>query len=281
MHEHSHFLRRDRVFFWDDGVGVPRRHYCDRNACLEHYLSMGWPNADQGARWKSRERIVEVFIDEMFLCPKCGTFCLGDLGMSDLRASGIHFEGEFIEMRNGSQMNGVTVECDREIRAFCGTLLNTKEFNFKECDNTRVCEEVRQIALSRLRRDYGAKRSKEHPWFPEPVPDIKTERKPEKLPWDEGYIYLVRCGDFHKIGLAKNTNKRLSGLKTSSPFEMKMLKAWRCKRPDLIERVMHKRFAKYRVRGEWFQLTEDVVQLLLKVEDLYKEFASDQLASLA
>ena len=57
MHEHSHFLRRDRVFFWDDGVGVPRRHYCDRNACLEHYLSMGWPNADQGARWKSRERI--------------------------------------------------------------------------------------------------------------------------------------------------------------------------------------------------------------------------------
>jgi Meiotically up-regulated gene 113 len=215
---------------------------------------------------------VEVFIDDLFLCPKCGTFTLVDLGSDDLGRLGIKIEGKLI--RTWPTQFRVTSECARQIRQFCQSRLGVKEFLFKECDDAKVCETVRAYALSR--RDYRTKRSKEQLQFPEPIPDIKTVRKPEQLPWDEGYVYLVRCGGFYKIGLAKDANKRLSGLKTSSPFEIEMVKTWRCKRPDTIERTLHEQFEKFRVRGEWFQFTEDVLQALLNLQDLNKEFPSDE-----
>jgi hypothetical protein len=276
MHEHSHFLRRDRVFFWDDGIGIPWRYYDGPSAGLEVYLSMGWPKGAQGARWKDGERIVEIFIDELFLCPKCGEFSIEDEGVSDLVKAGMSFKGEGIVMPNGREMDGVTVECEEEVRRFCESRLKSKEFYFKECNDQELCEKVRANAMHRFRRDYGSKGSNARPLVSLPVAEIKTPRSPERLPWDEGYIYLVRCGAFHKIGLAKDAHKRLSRLKTSSPFEMELVKNWRCKKPDTIEGFLHERFKKFRVRGEWFNLPEDAVQLLLKLHDLNAEFPVDE-----
>lgn len=277
MHEHSHLLawvRQEQWFQWDDGVGISRRHYCGINACLEHYLSWEWPKGDQSARWDHHGRHVKVFIDDLFLCPTCGTFRLVDLGSGDLERLGVKIEGEVI--RSWPTQSRVTSGCARQIRQFCESRLEAKEFFLKKCDDTKVCETVRGHALSRFRREYRTKRSKEYLQLPQPLADIPTVRKPEKLPWDEGYVYLVRCGGFHKIGLAKDADKRLSGLKTSSPFEMELLKKWRCKRPDTIEVRLHERFKSFRKRGEWFQLSEDVVQALLKLEDLNAEFPVDE-----
>lgn len=278
MHEHSHFLRRDRVFFGDDGIGISWRHYCGSSACLERYLSMGWPEGDQGARWKDREKIVEIFIDELFLCPKCGNFSIEDEGASDLVKAGLSFKGEGIMMPNGKEMDGITAESAEEVRRFCESRLNSKQFYFKECNDQKVCAQARANAMHRLRRDYG---SNARPLVPQPVaeikaPQIKTPQSPERLSWDEGYIYLIRCGAFHKIGLAKDAHKRLSGLKTSSPFEMELVKKWRCKRPVTIEGYLHERFKKFRVRGEWFNLSQVDVQLLLKLQDLNAEFPTSE-----
>jgi Meiotically up-regulated gene 113 len=67
----------------------------------------------------------------------------------------------------------------------------------------------------------------------------------------------------------------LSGLKTSSPFEMELLKKWRCKRPDIIEARLHERFKEFRVRGEWFKLSADIIQSLLNLPDLNAEFPGE------
>jgi hypothetical protein len=209
----------------------------------------------------------------LFLCPKCGEFRHAEFESNHLDRLGLKIEGEMI--RAWPEQYRITNECASQIRQFCESRLQTKEFFLKECDDAKVCEIVRGHALSRFRREYGTKRSKEFLQLPQPLPDIPAVRKPEKLPWDEGYVYLVRCGGFHKIGLAKDADKRLSGLKTSSPFEMELLKKWRCKRPDTIEAHLHERFKSFRTRGEWFQLSEQVVQSLLKLEDLNAEFPAD------
>lgn len=276
VHEYSHSMRHDGTYVSSDGIGTSSRHYCGINACLERFLRSGWPERDMAARWNHRERTVAVFVDDLFLCPKCGTFRLTEIASDDLNSLGIDFRGKILDVRAGREIWKLTDECAQRVRAYCESRLGVKEFFFKECDNAKGCEEERRHALSRFRREYGVKRTNAQPPFPEPLTELKTVRPPEKLPWDEGYVYLFRCGGFYKIGLAKDANKRLSGLKTSSPFEIEMVKSWRCKRPDTIERILHDRYDKFRVRGEWFQLAEDVLQSLLTLEDLNKEFPSDE-----
>ena len=281
MYEHQFGLAADRIYYgYGHSKGVSKRNYRDVNGCLESYLMHGWPEAEPGARWTHYDKIVTVFADDLFLCPKCGTFRLNDLGDDPLEKLGLKMEGKEIEYWPEKTL--VTEECERNFRHFCETRLETKEFYLKECDDEKACNEVRQIAMRRLHAVYGwGKKGRQTEILPPPLdllppPKIETEKKAEHLPWDEGHIYLIRISDHYKIGIAKDIKKRISGIKTSSPFEIEILKYWRCKRPDIIEKIMHTRFGDHRVRGEWFRLPDEVVKYLLMVEDVRKEFAPDQ-----
>lgn len=72
------------------------------------------------------------------------------------------------------------------------------------------------------------------------------------------YLYAIGDGSKVKIGMSSNVNKRLSGLQSSNPKELKII--WKIKvgtsRVDAIsnERKLHSLCRKYGVRGEWFDL---------------------------
>lgn len=69
-------------------------------------------------------------------------------------------------------------------------------------------------------------------------------------------VYFLRCHEFIKIGSAGNIRKRVEDIAQVTPWEIDVLGF--IKRPDrqaafVLERELHKQFASYRVRGEWFQ----------------------------
>jgi T5orf172 domain len=66
-----------------------------------------------------------------------------------------------------------------------------------------------------------------------------------------GYVYFARNGKDGpiKIGKAKDPRKRIAGLQTSSPFTLVPLLLV-CDQD--FERILHRRFLGFRVRGEWF-----------------------------
>jgi hypothetical protein len=68
------------------------------------------------------------------------------------------------------------------------------------------------------------------------------------------YTYLVAAegSNFVKIGWAKEPWKRVAYLQTGSPVALSVL--WKLEGP--YESALHAEFAKYRVRGEWFDFTE-------------------------
>lgn len=68
------------------------------------------------------------------------------------------------------------------------------------------------------------------------------------------YTYLVAAegSNFVKIGWAKEPWKRVAYLQTGSPVALSVL--WKVEGP--YEAALHTEFAKYRVRGEWFDFTE-------------------------
>jgi len=66
-------------------------------------------------------------------------------------------------------------------------------------------------------------------------------------------IYLIKSGPYVKIGTTKLLGKRLGELQTGNPKRLLVLAVGHgCERE---ERLLHTRFAKLRVQGEWFVLS--------------------------
>ena len=95
---------------------------------------------------------------------------------------------------------------------------------------------------------------------------------------NSGYVYFVWDGEAIKIGFAMEPIKRLAGLRSSRSSELKMLGAIAAHRH--MEKMLHHRFVHLKIRGEWFQPGEDLLDM---IEDLnsdgrlvgYKELYRD------
>lgn len=75
-------------------------------------------------------------------------------------------------------------------------------------------------------------------------------------------IYVVSCGHYLKIGVAKNVDKRMRALQVGMPLEVKLECLWDVPAETAFkaEACAHRLLAKHRVRGEWFTATLDDVR---------------------
>src|SRR3990167_10029607 len=71
------------------------------------------------------------------------------------------------------------------------------------------------------------------------------------------FIYYVQVADYIKIGCTADWKKRINNIRTSSPFEVKVLLV-EINHPR-FERRLHKKFSQYRHRGEWFCVTPELL----------------------
>lgn len=65
-----------------------------------------------------------------------------------------------------------------------------------------------------------------------------------------------------KIGKARDPEQRLRDLQTGCPYQLKIIAKIKCRsdRHALeVERLAHKYFDRYRMRGEWFKCSDFVV----------------------
>ncbi len=79
-----------------------------------------------------------------------------------------------------------------------------------------------------------------------------------------GYVYLIKFGDFFKIGRSNDFDRRLSEIKTKLPEEGELIHVIETDDPEGIEAYWHNRFKDKRARGEWFKLSNDDVKILRK-----------------
>ncbi len=91
-----------------------------------------------------------------------------------------------------------------------------------------------------------------------------------------GYVYLIHCVGFpyYKIGIttAKTPVERLQTLQTGLPFKLELLISMPITNANQAEQYLHKYYGKYRIRGEWFNFTEDVLVGVLAKYDHIKLF---------
>ena len=85
-----------------------------------------------------------------------------------------------------------------------------------------------------------------------------------------GYVYFVTDGHGHmKIGKAENPIKRLKGLQTGNPYDLEFYELIEVPKFEHLvftafdlEKVMHEKFQKFKIRDEWF--FEEPIQEWLK-----------------
>lgn len=79
------------------------------------------------------------------------------------------------------------------------------------------------------------------------------------------YVYFIQESDRGciKIGVTTKMEYRLAGLRVGNPFSLSIVGVGIGTR--VTERALHRRFANYRLEGEWFEPCEEL-------ENLIKEF---------
>lgn len=83
----------------------------------------------------------------------------------------------------------------------------------------------------------------------------KSRRDIEKInQMSSKYIYVIKCNQYYKIGLAKNLSSRLSAIQSGSPYSIQCIVKFKCSEPKYCESMLHEIFNGQKIRGEWFLL---------------------------
>lgn len=91
------------------------------------------------------------------------------------------------------------------------------------------------------------------------MPHVPRERPALEGP--VGYVYLIHMGDAHKIGRCKSWRNRCKAY-AGLPYRVTLLALLRSFDMMALERSLHGRYARRRLRGEWFALTPaDVAEI--------------------
>ena len=83
-----------------------------------------------------------------------------------------------------------------------------------------------------------------------------------------GYVYFFRHKNTKpvKIGMTESETvaNRFTSFKTSSPYGAEVIGVIHCDKPCELEKKAHERFKAFRVNGEFFEITDEMVNSFIK-----------------
>jgi hypothetical protein len=82
-------------------------------------------------------------------------------------------------------------------------------------------------------------------------------------------VYVIKIGDRHKIGLSVNPEQRVAGMQL--PERPQFVLIFRCKGAADLEQALHRKYAEFRLHGEWFKLERPQLIEIARVCEAWKK----------
>ena len=80
-----------------------------------------------------------------------------------------------------------------------------------------------------------------------------------------GFVYVVKCAGYYKIGATRNATQRIARFETSYPHDLTVHRVAHVSNMSLVESSLHTRFAAKRVKGEWFELDSNDLRVIARL----------------
>lgn len=80
--------------------------------------------------------------------------------------------------------------------------------------------------------------------------------------YPDGCIYVIKAGEYRKIGRTKNINDRIRTLKIQLPFPVEVEAVVPCENSAASEAFLHKAYSCNRRNGEWFYMENGELEWL-------------------
>ncbi len=70
-------------------------------------------------------------------------------------------------------------------------------------------------------------------------------------------VYIIKTGKLYKIGKTQDLHERLAAYRTHLPAEFKVVRQYLAENIEEIEQSLHVLFQHKRMKGEWFELSQE------------------------
>lgn len=95
------------------------------------------------------------------------------------------------------------------------------------------------------------------------ISESKTKKSPKP-----SMVYLIECGGRYKIGVSADVDRRLKQL-DKRPFALNLIaKSQLFDEAYTAEKKLHQQYQKYNVYGEWFDVPQDELDVLIEQVEL-------------
>jgi len=80
---------------------------------------------------------------------------------------------------------------------------------------------------------------------------------------DNRYIYLLKCGEFYKAGIASNLRERLFSYKVHNPYPIQVIASTKVMNYKRYEKWVMSMFRSKHHHGEWYQLDQSDIDKIM------------------
>ena len=82
----------------------------------------------------------------------------------------------------------------------------------------------------------------------------------------KGFVYIISCGDYIKIGCSANPERRIDTLNTIIPYYIDLVYKIESNNMYALERQLQYQFKKNRIKGEWFYYSQEIKDFIAKLQ---------------